>query len=210
MLNQWKSKRDAEVAKIDADYLEKVSNMTAGRDQYKEWYSQAEELDKERRAKFHKMVSPDRIFVHDESRGQQAIVLGPSRVCKGCRSRNPRVGSVQVPEPTHPQPVGSGQSVLGTHAFLEFHFPGLCWHTVLGFWCSRSFRGNRFVCGSRIEQGWVQRDELGMRKQEPGRRASAPSLASPHPCRPSCRILQKYGIRGLYHIIGFVCDRYPT
>jgi hypothetical protein len=101
VLNQWKSKRDAEVAKIDADYLEKVSNMTAGRDQYKEWYSQAEELDKERRAKFHKMVSPDRIFVHDESRGQQAIVLGPSRVCKGCvckgcRSRNPRVGSVQV------------------------------------------------------------------------------------------------------------------
>jgi hypothetical protein len=96
VLNQWKSKRDAEVAKIDADYLEKVSNMTAGRDQYKEWYSQAEELDKERRAKFHKMVSPDRIFVHDESRGQQAIVLGPSRVCKGCRSRNLRVGSVQV------------------------------------------------------------------------------------------------------------------
>eukprot|EP00802_Teleaulax_amphioxeia_P009826 Tamp_09848.p1 GENE.Tamp_09848~~Tamp_09848.p1 ORF type:complete len:485 (+),score=170.90 Tamp_09848:97-1455(+) len=57
VLNQWKSKRDAEVAKIDADYLEKVSNMTAGRDQYKEWYSQAEELDKERRAKFHKMIS---------------------------------------------------------------------------------------------------------------------------------------------------------
>ena len=32
-----------------------------------------------------------------------------------------------------------GSAVLGTHAFLEFHFPGLCWHTVLGFGCSKSF-----------------------------------------------------------------------
>ena len=30
-------------------------------------------------------------------------------------------------------------AILGTHAFLEFHFLGLCWHTVLGFGCSRSF-----------------------------------------------------------------------
>jgi len=30
-------------------------------------------------------------------------------------------------------------AVLGTHVFLEFHFPGLCWQTVLGFWCSKSF-----------------------------------------------------------------------
>jgi len=58
VLNQWKSKRDAEVAKIDADYLANVANMTAGSDQYKEWYSEAEEIDKERRKKFHQMVSP--------------------------------------------------------------------------------------------------------------------------------------------------------
>jgi hypothetical protein len=60
VLNQWKSKRDAEVANIDADYLAKVANMTAGRDQYKEWYSEAEEIDKERRKKFQQMVRPHR------------------------------------------------------------------------------------------------------------------------------------------------------
>jgi hypothetical protein len=53
VLNQWKSKRDAEVANIDADYLAKVANMTAGRDQYKE-------IDKERRKKFQQMVRPHR------------------------------------------------------------------------------------------------------------------------------------------------------
>jgi len=40
-------------------------------------------------------------------------------------------------------------AVLGTHVFLEFHFPGLCWQTVLGFWCSRSFRSVLFFWAGR-------------------------------------------------------------
>lgn len=56
ILTQWKEKRDAEVAKIDADYLEHLGNVTLGVD-YKMWYDQALAMDKERRARFHKMVS---------------------------------------------------------------------------------------------------------------------------------------------------------
>lgn len=56
ILSQWKEKRDAEVAKIDADYLENIGNVSTGRDQYKSWYEEALKLDEERQTKFKKMV----------------------------------------------------------------------------------------------------------------------------------------------------------
>jgi hypothetical protein len=45
------------VASIDADYLEKVGNVSTGRTQYKTWYEEALKLDEERQAKYKKMVS---------------------------------------------------------------------------------------------------------------------------------------------------------
>lgn len=60
ILSQWKEKRDAEVAKIDADYLQNIGNVTTGRDQYKSWYDEALALDEERQAKFKTMVSARR------------------------------------------------------------------------------------------------------------------------------------------------------
>jgi Skp family chaperone for outer membrane proteins len=60
ILSQWKEKRDAEVAKIDADYLQNIGNVTTGRDQYKSWYDEALALDEERQAKFKTMVSSRR------------------------------------------------------------------------------------------------------------------------------------------------------
>ena len=56
ILSQWKEKRDAEVASIDADYLEKVGNVSTGRNQYKTWYEEALKLDEERQEKYKKMV----------------------------------------------------------------------------------------------------------------------------------------------------------
>jgi len=66
-------------------------------------------------------------------------------------------------------------AVLGTHVFLEFHFPGLCWQTVLGFWCSRSFRS---VCFSGGEEEYFSRftileDSTGARSRVSGERAEA-------------------------------------
>lgn len=57
ILSQWKEKRDAEVAKIDADYLQNIGNVTTGRDQYKSWYDEALALDEERQAKFKTMIA---------------------------------------------------------------------------------------------------------------------------------------------------------
>ena len=55
-------------------------------------------------------------------------------------SRNPRRGFWPAPG-THAVGAQPTPWVLATEPtlFWEFHFPGLCWHTVLGFWCSRSF-----------------------------------------------------------------------
>ena len=59
-----------------------------------------------------------------------ACVTWPTRVGSGAHgSRNPRTRSPWVRDSQSSEPT----------VFLEFHFPGLCWHTVLGFWCSRSF-----------------------------------------------------------------------
>ena len=85
----------------------------------------------------------------------------PEPTLRGFRSpRNPRAWVQESPEPTRvgpgvpgthargfrhsrnprpPQSVGSEQSILRTHAFLEFHCRGWTWQTVLGFGCSRSF-----------------------------------------------------------------------
>ena len=56
--------------------------------------------------------------------------------------RNPRVGSVHAPRnPRTRTPWVRGSQSSEPTVFLEFHFPGLCWQTVLGFWCFRSFTG---------------------------------------------------------------------
>jgi len=94
---------------------------------------------------------------------QRGTVLLLGRTCRyahtqggrerksGFRSpRSARAWAAASPEPTprgfrlprNPRPprrVGSEQSVLRTHAFLEFHCRGWTWQTVLGFGCSRSF-----------------------------------------------------------------------
>ena len=78
---------------------------------------------------------------------EESIVTAP----RGFRRpRSPRAWVPESPEPTPrgfrsprsprpPRRVGSEPSFLRTHAFLGFHFQGLCWQTVLGFWCFRSF-----------------------------------------------------------------------
>ena len=62
--------------------------------------------------------------------------------------RNPRVGSVHAPRnPRTRTPWVRGSQSSEPTVFLEFHFPGLCWQTVLGFWCFRSFRrGSDLTC----------------------------------------------------------------
>jgi len=57
ILSAWKTKRDAEVAKIDAAYLEHIGNVSTGREEYKTWYQDALKLDQERKEKFKKMIT---------------------------------------------------------------------------------------------------------------------------------------------------------
>lgn len=57
ILSGWKTKRDAEVAKIDADYLEHIGDVSTGRDEYRVWYDDALNLDAERQAKFKTMIA---------------------------------------------------------------------------------------------------------------------------------------------------------
>ena len=54
------------------------------------------------------------------------FINGMTAGSRNPRTRTPWVRGSQSSEPT---------------VFLEFHFPGLCWQTVLGFWCFRSFTG---------------------------------------------------------------------
>ena len=97
---------------------------------------------------------------------------GPGRLVRGTPARGSCLWVPAFPEPTqrgfrhsrNPRSVG-GRSVLGTHAFLEFHFPRLCWHTVLGFGCSRSF--NPLPSGplrcARVRAEKIDRDPWGGR-----------------------------------------------
>ena len=56
----------------------------------------------------------------------------PTRGQRG-KARSPRFS----PQPTPPRPVGSEPSFLRTHGVFGVSFSGVCWQTVLGFWCFR-------------------------------------------------------------------------
>ena len=56
ILSAWETKRDEELAKIDADYVEKVANVSTGREEYQKIYDDAEKADAERQATFKNMI----------------------------------------------------------------------------------------------------------------------------------------------------------
>ena len=83
------------------------------------------------------------------------VTSGRGGAARGGRRQSLRCGDFPAAHarglrrPCSPRP-----PVLRTHAALEFHFQGFCWQTVLGFWCSRSFRGGEAKnAGRRAHRG---------------------------------------------------------